>query len=114
MPEHPALSDIILKMVDIPLPLQIVSVDGMSEISEDGKGIYVAFQVANDYSQVVLFYAHEMERYGWCSTTAFASPHSFHSMIVFEKPNGHRAAVIVLMHNRDAQWITVKIYRIAP
>jgi len=113
-PTYPALSDIILKMVDIPLPLQIVSLDGMSEMSEDGNGIYVAFHVADDYSHVVLFYAHEMERYGWRSTTTFASPHSLHSMIIFEKPNGHTAVVIVLMHNRDAQWVTVKIYRTAP
>jgi hypothetical protein len=110
-PVHPDVSDIILKMVDIPLPLQIVSLDSMSEISEDGNGIYVAFHVADDYFQVVLFYAHEMERYGWRSTTTFASPHSLHSMIVFEKPNGDTAVITVLGDKSTTQWVTVKIYR---
>jgi len=109
-----ALYDVMLKMVDIPLPLHIVSLDRMSEISQDGTRIYAAFQVIDDYARVLLFYLHEMERYGWHATTNFTSQNMLHSMVLFEKPDGYSAVVIILVENPDVQKVTIKIYRTAP
>jgi len=103
--------DLLLKLTDIPLPLNISYVDPASRISDDGKGIYATFQVIADYQQLVHYYLHEMERHGWRCVAVFESQDPSHSMMMFDKPNGYRACIILF---KKSSYVTIKIYRIAP